>query len=101
MQKASLFCFVHVTTTQCAYMICLREYHTPFYLFSLIGFISPPFLKVNYILIYLVISRFTERGRLFAKREVRALQIGTGGLFFTGDATGQLSVWKLNGQQMQ
>lgn len=42
--------------------------------------------------------RFTERGRLFAKREVRAIQIGTGGLFFTGDATGQLTVWKLAGE---
>ncbi|KAF5952943.1 hypothetical protein HYC85_010887 [Camellia sinensis] len=41
---------------------------------------------------------FTERGRLFAKQEVRAIQIGTGGLFFTGDATGQLAVWKLAGE---
>ncbi|GMP43177.1 hypothetical protein CsSME_00012642 [Camellia sinensis var. sinensis] len=38
---------------------------------------------------------FTERGRLFAKQEVRAIQIAPGGLFFTGDATGQLAVWKL------
>ncbi|VVA34373.1 PREDICTED: zinc finger [Prunus dulcis] len=37
---------------------------------------------------------FTDRGRLFGKREVRALQIGPRGLFFTGDATGLLSVWK-------
>ncbi|KAL7233403.1 hypothetical protein ACSBR1_017098 [Camellia fascicularis] len=41
---------------------------------------------------------FTERGRLFAKQEVRAIQIGPGGLFFTGDATGQLAVWKLAGE---
>ncbi|KAK1394805.1 Zinc finger CCCH domain-containing protein 48 [Heracleum sosnowskyi] len=39
---------------------------------------------------------FTERGRIYAKAEVRTLQIGTGGLFFTGDAMGQLTVWKLN-----
>ncbi|XP_017243634.1 zinc finger CCCH domain-containing protein 48 [Daucus carota subsp. sativus] len=39
---------------------------------------------------------FTERGRIYAKAEVRTVQIGTGGLFFTGDATGQLTVWKLN-----
>ncbi|CAK9145779.1 unnamed protein product [Ilex paraguariensis] len=40
---------------------------------------------------------FIERGRIFAKREVRAIQIGPGGLFFTGDATGQVFVWKLLG----
>ncbi|XP_004301390.1 PREDICTED: zinc finger CCCH domain-containing protein 48-like [Fragaria vesca subsp. vesca] len=37
---------------------------------------------------------FDERGKLFAKREVQAIQIGSGGLFFTGDETGGLSVWK-------
>ncbi|XP_058224753.1 zinc finger CCCH domain-containing protein 17-like [Rhododendron vialii] len=41
---------------------------------------------------------FTERGRIFAKQEVRAIQIGPAGLFFTGDATGQLTVWKLAGE---
>ncbi|KAH7863905.1 hypothetical protein Vadar_023230 [Vaccinium darrowii] len=41
---------------------------------------------------------FTERGRIFSKQEVRAIQIGSGGLFFTGDATGQLTVWKLAGE---
>ncbi|KAJ7962288.1 Zinc finger CCCH domain-containing protein [Quillaja saponaria] len=37
---------------------------------------------------------FTERGRLFAKQEVRSIEIGPGGLFFTGDRTGALMVWK-------
>ncbi|KAF7137847.1 hypothetical protein RHSIM_Rhsim07G0021900 [Rhododendron simsii] len=41
---------------------------------------------------------FTERGRIFAKQEVQAIQIGPAGLFFTGDATGQLTVWKLAGE---
>lgn len=40
---------------------------------------------------------FSERGRVFARREVEAIGTGCGGLFFTGDATGQLSVWKLLG----
>ncbi|CDP08900.1 unnamed protein product [Coffea canephora] len=40
---------------------------------------------------------FSERGRVFAKREVEAIAVGCGDLFFTGDATGQLSVWKLLG----
>ena len=35
--------------------------------------------------------RFTDRGRLFAKLEVQTLQIGPGGLFFTGDQTGLLT----------
>ncbi|PIN05935.1 WD40 repeat-containing protein [Handroanthus impetiginosus] len=39
---------------------------------------------------------FTERGRIFSKREVQVIQIGIDGLFFTGDATGDISVWKLS-----
>ncbi|KAK9943053.1 hypothetical protein M0R45_008676 [Rubus argutus] len=31
---------------------------------------------------------FAERGRLFAKEEIGAIQVGPGGLFFSGDATG-------------
>ncbi|EYU25047.1 hypothetical protein ABFS82_06G038800 [Erythranthe guttata] len=37
---------------------------------------------------------FSERGKIFSKKEVRAMQIGPGGLFFTGDGTGQVRVWK-------
>ncbi|KAL0913979.1 hypothetical protein M5K25_017474 [Dendrobium thyrsiflorum] len=37
---------------------------------------------------------FNERGKIFAKEEVRAIQIGPGGLFFTGDGSGELKVWK-------
>lgn len=37
---------------------------------------------------------FAERGKIFAKEEVRAIQIGPGGLFFTGDGAGELKVWK-------
>ncbi|RVW82478.1 Zinc finger CCCH domain-containing protein 48 [Vitis vinifera] len=37
---------------------------------------------------------FTEKGRIFAKEEVREIQIGPGGLVFTGDGTGQVDVWK-------
>ncbi|XP_009386711.2 zinc finger CCCH domain-containing protein 17 isoform X1 [Musa acuminata AAA Group] len=37
---------------------------------------------------------FSERGKIFSKEEVRAIQTGPGGLFFTGDATGELKVWK-------
>ncbi|KAL0413058.1 UNVERIFIED_CONTAM: Zinc finger CCCH domain-containing protein 17 [Sesamum radiatum] len=40
---------------------------------------------------------FTERGRIFSKGEVEVIEIGTDGLFFTGDATGEISVWKLHG----
>uniref|UniRef100_A0A2P2LRG9 Uncharacterized protein MANES_01G013500 n=1 Tax=Rhizophora mucronata TaxID=61149 RepID=A0A2P2LRG9_RHIMU len=38
---------------------------------------------------------FREKGRIFSKREVRTMQTGPGGLFFTGDGTGMLTVWKL------
>ncbi|KAJ0261766.1 Zinc finger CCCH domain-containing protein 63 [Hirschfeldia incana] len=37
---------------------------------------------------------FTERGKIFAKQEIRSVQIGPGGIFFTGDGTGQVKVWK-------
>ncbi|KAL3814879.1 hypothetical protein ACJIZ3_016147 [Penstemon smallii] len=40
---------------------------------------------------------FAERARIFSKRQVGVIQIGIDGLFFTGDATGEVSVWKLLG----
>ncbi|KAK3431126.1 hypothetical protein EUGRSUZ_E02832 [Eucalyptus grandis] len=36
---------------------------------------------------------FTERGKIFSRREIRTLQTAPGGLFFTGDTTGMLTVW--------
>ncbi|KAH1188603.1 Zinc finger CCCH domain-containing protein 48 [Glycine max] len=37
---------------------------------------------------------FSERGRLFAKKDVALIELGPGGLFFTGDESGLLMVWK-------
>ncbi|GMY07071.1 Zinc finger CCCH domain-containing protein 48 [Fagus crenata] len=37
---------------------------------------------------------FSERGKIFAKQEVRAIQMGPSGLFFTGDGAGQVRVWQ-------
>ncbi|XP_071929537.1 zinc finger CCCH domain-containing protein 48-like [Coffea arabica] len=37
---------------------------------------------------------FCERGKIFAKQEVRSIQTGPPGLFFTGDGTGQVKVWQ-------
>ncbi|WVZ19982.1 hypothetical protein V8G54_007304, partial [Vigna mungo] len=40
---------------------------------------------------------FSERGRLFAKKDITSFELGVdGGLFFTGDGTGLLKVWKWN-----
>nr|XP_011459760.1 PREDICTED: zinc finger CCCH domain-containing protein 48-like [Fragaria vesca subsp. vesca] len=53
--------------------------------------------KDNSVWLYELPS-FAERGRLFAKEEVGAIQVGPGGLFFSGDGTGRLSVgsgWNL------
>lgn len=36
---------------------------------------------------------FSERGKIFAREGIRAIQIGPGGLFFTGDGSGQVRVW--------
>uniref|UniRef100_A0A0D3F8V1 C3H1-type domain-containing protein n=1 Tax=Oryza barthii TaxID=65489 RepID=A0A0D3F8V1_9ORYZ len=37
---------------------------------------------------------FSDRGRIFSKQEIRAIQVGPSGLFFTGDGTGELKVWQ-------
>lgn len=36
---------------------------------------------------------FSERGKIYAKEEVRTIQTGPGNLFFIGDGTGQVRVW--------
>ncbi|KAG4952551.1 hypothetical protein AAZX31_16G176200 [Glycine max] len=36
---------------------------------------------------------FAERGKILTKKEVRAIQIGPNGIFFTGDGTGEVRVW--------
>ncbi|KAI3683203.1 hypothetical protein L1987_83703 [Smallanthus sonchifolius] len=41
---------------------------------------------------------FAERGRILSKDDIKAIQVSTEGLFFTGDAAGSVSVWKLNGE---
>lgn len=41
-----------------------------------------------------MLVRFSERGKIFAKQEVRAIQMGPGGVFFTGDGAGQVKVWQ-------
>lgn len=53
-----------------------------------------------YMIVYLYLpfldSRFIERGRIFSKQAVRTIQVGPDGLFFTGDGTGLLNVWKMD-----
>ncbi|XP_068490086.1 zinc finger CCCH domain-containing protein 48-like [Phaseolus vulgaris] len=39
---------------------------------------------------------FSERGLLYAKKDIASFELGPDGLFFTGDETGLLSVWKWN-----
>ena len=40
------------------------------------------------------LKKIHERGLLFAKQEVRSIEVGPSGLFFTGDGTSLLMVWK-------
>ncbi|KAL9245329.1 hypothetical protein vseg_018992 [Gypsophila vaccaria] len=40
---------------------------------------------------------FKERGRIFAKDEVRTIHVALGGQFFTGDGNGVVSVWRCSG----
>ncbi|XP_031399729.1 zinc finger CCCH domain-containing protein 48-like isoform X2 [Punica granatum] len=45
---------------------------------------------------------FAERGRIYSRCKVLALQVApTGGLFFTGDGVGTLNVWKWSGELKQ
>ncbi|KAF2320870.1 hypothetical protein GH714_031454 [Hevea brasiliensis] len=54
------------------------------------------FCSCNDNSIYLYdLPSFNERGRIFSKGEVKTIETGPGGLFFTGDGTGLLNVWKL------
>lgn len=46
------------------------------------------------LMFYIFGYSFSERGKIFSKQEVRSIQIGPGGLFFTGDGTGEVRVWK-------
>ncbi|PWA70003.1 hypothetical protein CTI12_AA292690 [Artemisia annua] len=41
---------------------------------------------------------FVERGRIFSRLDIQAIQVGPEGLFFTGDAAGMVTVWKPNGE---
>ncbi|CAL9782216.1 unnamed protein product [Musa acuminata subsp. burmannicoides] len=43
---------------------------------------------------------FIERGKIFSKKEVRAMEVGPSDLFFTGDGTGELKVWKWSTNKM-
>jgi WD40 repeat protein len=43
---------------------------------------------------------FSERGQLFSREEVRALQVGPGGLVFSGDSRGTVKVWRWTGVQL-
>lgn len=45
-------------------------------------------------------SRFAERAALFSREEVRALQVGPGGLLFSGDSRGTVKVWRWTGVQL-
>ena len=84
--KPVLFCSCNDTSVH-LYELPSWEHDTWFFMLRL-------FFMINSILTLFCGYRFTERGRLFGKREVRAIQIGPRGLFFSGDATGVLSVWK-------
>jgi hypothetical protein len=60
---------------------------------ELFFFFVIPVINIYY---YYCCCRFDERGRLFAKQEVKAIQSGPNGLglYFTGDHTGLITVWK-------
>lgn len=48
----------------------------------------------NIYIYFLKSCSFSERGKIFSKEAIRCIEIGPGGLFFTGDESGQVRVWK-------
>ncbi|KAJ0669617.1 putative transcription factor C3H family [Helianthus annuus] len=55
--------------------------------------------KDNGVCIYDLPS-FGLRGRIYSRHDVKAIQVGSEGLLFTGDAAGLVSVWKPNGESV-
>lgn len=41
----------------------------------------------------IIFNRFAERGKIFAKQEIRSIHGGPN-IFFTGDGTGEVRVWQ-------
>jgi hypothetical protein len=74
-------------TTLSAYMTCHRKQTV------LLEYSSMYFIVVYHEWL-LLFYRFSDRGRIFSKQEIRAIQMGPGGVFFTGDGTGELKVWQ-------
>lgn len=69
---------------------------------SVLSFIQLQSVILNFAMTHFQISgsRFSERGQLFSREEVRALQVGPGGLVFSGDSRGTVKVWRWTGVQL-
>jgi len=94
MQMASQYCFPLVQTIQYACTNCHRKLKLILLLsqilhITLLNIVS----SLNR---FLFLYRFSERGLLYAKKDIASFELGPDGLFFTGDETGLLSVWKWN-----
>lgn len=72
-------------------IVSLCPQSIPFFFFFF--FLSYWNLSQNKSALSSVGFRFSERGKIFAREGIRAIQIGPGGLFFTGDGSGQVRVW--------
>lgn len=59
--------------------------------FCILWFLESLELVLNFPFHFL--CRFAERGKIYNKQEVRAIQTGPGSIFFTGDGTGLVRVW--------
>jgi hypothetical protein len=77
-------------TTLSAYMTCHRKQAI---LIEYSGF-SLYFISIISCVTLYFFYRFSDRGRIFSKQEIRAIQMGFSGLFFTGDGNGELKVWQ-------
>lgn len=88
--KANPYYFVQTTAILPIYTICHRKY-SPTWSLLIISF---TIFQYQPEVLLSSITRFSERGKIFSKEEIRSIQTGPNGLFFTGDGSGELKVWK-------
>jgi hypothetical protein len=94
MEKANQPCIALVITILSSCMKCHREYTKPSFIHDSKSLFFFQLAVSN--IYYYCCCRFIDGGRLFAKQEVKVILHGPKGLglFFTGDQTGLVTVWR-------
>ncbi|RWW51018.1 hypothetical protein BHE74_00042678, partial [Ensete ventricosum] len=100
MPKPNQSCYVLATTKAFISMTFRRKYTCIYILRYMYVYVYKLISDLRHHMNPVSLSRFSERGKIFSKKEVRAMEVGPSGLFFTGDGTGELKVWKWSTNKM-